>query len=409
VRYSPATVIRGLHKGTVNMQRQGRLAILGVVIFSLFAAGCAVFIVTSGTWPAHVVAAAVLLLAAGQVAASLVHWSRHRDIDEYLAENGHALESYAQESSAISARLDRVEQLLARPVANPAADLLKEMKTLRDSFQAMAKDMAKPPETPVAEPVEAPKPQAGEPPVPANEHLEFLLEPVIELATGTTAHYRARVNMVGDRGTAVLHADLMRKAGEGGMRAALDVHLLKLALPVLRRLRNKHPAMRMLVPLGAATLRAEQELARVIQLLEGESGAAGGIVFEIAHGDLAGLEAAGIAGLARLGRLGATMALSGVTLAGLDLASLRQLGVRFLDIDAADFDSGFGIASSWTEFAQFARAMQFQIIGGAVATSVQATAATRIARFGYGPYFAPPRRVRADAGQPAAASRTRAA
>ncbi|MGH6908028.1 MAG: hypothetical protein ACREDX_09260, partial [Aestuariivirga sp.] len=66
-------------------------------------------------------------------------------------------------------------------------------------------------------------------------------------------------------------------------------------------------------------------------------------------------------------------------------------------------------APVWSEFAQFARAMRFQMIGGGIVSPDQAEAASRIARFGYGPYFAPPRRVRADAGLAAATGRTEAA
>lgn len=178
---------------------------------------------------------------------------------------------------------------------------------------------------------------------------------------------------------------------------------------MLRRLRNKHPAMCLLLPLGVATLKTEKDVTRLIQLMEDEQDTAGGIVFDISHGDLAGLDSAGIEGLAKLGRLGAKMALSRVSLAGLDLASLRQLGVRFLDVDAKALNARLETAPAWVEFAQFARAMQFQMIGGGIATADQAETASHIARFGYGPYFAPPRRVRTDAGQAASASSIQAA
>ncbi len=126
---------------------------------------------------------------------------------------------------------------------------------------------------------------------------------------------------------------------------------------------------------------------------------AAGVVLEIIHGDLAKLTADGIGGLAQLARLGVNMSLSRVSLSGLDLMSLRQLGVRFLDIDARTIDAGFGVAPAWSDFAQYARSMQFQLVAGKVETTTQSQAAGRLARFGYGPAFAPPRRVRAGAGQ----------
>ena len=88
------------------------------------------------------------------------------------------------------------------------------------------------------------------------------------------------------------------------------------------------------------------------------------------------------------------MALSNVAVAGVDLPALRQLGVKFLSIAAAAFDAGFGAASAWRDFIQYARAMQFQIIVTGIHSAQQASAATTIVRFGYGPFFAPPRKVK---------------
>ncbi|MFO1123798.1 MAG: hypothetical protein U1F47_15940, partial [Hyphomicrobiales bacterium] len=57
------------------------------------------------------------------------------------------------------------------------------------------------------------------------------------------------------------------------------------------------------------------------------------------------------------------------------------------------------------DFAQYARAMQFQMIATGVSSAQQASAATSIVRFGCGPFFAPPRKVKSDAGT-AGASRS---
>ena len=61
-------------------------------------------------------------------------------------------------------------------------------------------------------------------------------------------------------------------------------------------------------------------------------------------------------------------------------------------------DSGNGPSEVWREFAQYARAMQIQLIVGNIETPQQASAASKCARFGHGPFFAPPRKVRRDAG-----------
>lgn len=407
VRYSSALVIRGMNLGARDMQRQDGPAILGLVIFALAAVGSAAFMFAFGQAPAYVVAGAVVLLAAGQIAALVAQWLRGRGVADSLATASRNLRTHAHDLEILSARLYDIEARLARPVPNPAEAMMQEIRTLRDSIKDLVADLAKP-----VVPAEVPAtPQAAPaaPPAALNEQLELFLEPVIELASGATTHYRARVNLVDEQGGAVPHDALLRKADDGGIRPALDHHLLALALPVLRKLRNRNPALRVFVPLGAATLRDKEGLARIAALLEKETDAAGGIVFELPYGDLASLEPAGIDGLANLGRLGAVMALSGISIAGLDLASLRQLGVRFLAVEAPVFEAGAGAVDSWTEFSRFAKVMQFQLIASAVASAAQATAATRVARFGYGPYFAPPRRVRQDAGQQAIATRIEAA
>ena len=387
------------------MQRQNWATTAGIAIFALLAIGCAFYLLAIKTFSALVVAGALLVLAWGQLLALLAQWRRNATIAGRIMEHDRSYNFQAQQSAATTDRLEIIERRLAQS----STEVLQEMRSLRDSVQNMARsvtgDLTKSNESLLREGL-APQTKT---PAPAQEHLNLMLEPVIELSTGTTLHYRALINMVNGQGAEVFHDDLMSKADAGGMRAALDAHLLKLALPVLRRLRNKHPNMRLLVPLGVATLQTESDVARLIAELEQASDSADGIVVDIAHGDLASLDARGINGLAKLGRLGVTMALSNVSVAGLDLASLRRLGVRFLGINAAEFDAGTGVSPAWTEFIQLARAMQFQMIGGGITSSAQATAATRLARLGYGSYFAPPRRVRREAGHTAGMHRTQAA
>jgi EAL domain-containing protein (putative c-di-GMP-specific phosphodiesterase class I) len=92
------------------------------------------------------------------------------------------------------------------------------------------------------------------------------------------------------------------------------------------------------------------------------------------------------------------MALTKAQVSGLDLSALRHLGVRYLSFPTHAADSGFGVSQAWRDFSQYARAMQFQIMVADIVTPQQAAAAARMGRFGHGIYFAPPRKVRADAG-----------
>jgi hypothetical protein len=96
--------------------------------------------------------------------------------------------------------------------------------------------------------------------------------------------------------------------------------------------------------------------------------------------------------------MGATLALAEASVAGLDLGSLNKLGFKFIGINVSSVESGYGIASTWNEFAQVARGLQFQIMLTDINNPVQAAASAQIARLVTGPYFAPPRRVKFNVG-----------
>ncbi len=386
------------------MQGREWAAVIGSALFALLAVGSAISMLASNEVHAPVIAGAVLMLAAGQTVALFFQWSRNAALDDGLAEKERELRVLSGKTATMADRMVQMQRQIAQFVGGPLNEIVEELRSLRGEVRTLSEDGKNRRESFSAPLGNGQPTRLADQPGATNERLIFLLEPVVELATGTTIHYRARVNMMNQSGAEVPHDDMMREADAGGMRAALDIHIARLALPVLRRLRNKHPAMRLFLPLGGATLKTEQDISKLLQVMDEDQDTARGIVFDIAHGDLAGLDAAGIAGLARLGRLGATMALSKVSVAGLDLASLRQLGVRFLDIDARTLVARAETAPAWMERAQCARAMGFQMIGGAIESAGQAEGASRIARLGYGPYFAPPRRVRADAGQAASAN-----
>lgn len=390
----------------------------GLASFALLSVGCAAFLIASGDVAKLVTAAAILLLAVGQIIHIVGSSVRLARVNERQAVHGKALRDLADSAKATADRLHEYELRLveaeteAAPLPQPAPQplpaqnsTLAEMQVLREQLRSLADEIARPLAAQAAPPPPLPAPA----PVLANERLDLLLEPVIELATGDTSHYRTLLHMVGDGNAEIAHDDLMRRATQNGARGKLDIHLLEQSLPVLRRLRQKNGGLRMLVPVGASTLMSNADLHEMIALLEESRDVAAGVVLEIVHGELAKLSGEGIEGLAQLARLGVNMALSRVALSGLDLMSLRQLGVRFLDIDARTIDAGFGLAPAWNDFAQFARSMQFQLIAGHIETTSQSQAAASLARFGYGPYFAPPRRVRPGAGQSDAGSKYQAA
>jgi EAL domain-containing protein (putative c-di-GMP-specific phosphodiesterase class I) len=373
---------------------------------------CAGYLIFSGRSPDLALPAGILMLAVGQVVTLAVLARRSDRAMQRESQGLRSLRKMTETMQAMDARLSDIE---ARPAAQPEIleEIAAEMRSLRDGIGTLVQQA---PEPPAAEERQEPQldipPEALAPssaPAPAkaqaNERIELMLQPMIELSSGATLHYRALLCLTDEAGRRFDHDQVMAKAEEGGMREILDSHALKLVAPVLRRLRVRNPGMRVFVSLGSTTLQSGAGTARLLTVLEQERDIASGIVFEIAQDVLAGLDTQGIENLAQLGRLGTIMGLSNVAAAGADLPALRQLGVKFLSIPAAAFDAGFGASSNWRDFAQYARAMQFQMIATGVSSAQQASAATSIVRFGCGPFFAPPRKVKSDAGT-AGASRS---
>jgi EAL domain-containing protein (putative c-di-GMP-specific phosphodiesterase class I) len=386
------------------MTRQDVTALIGLAVFPLLAVAAAAYLVAVNTLEIAAIAGAILVLAAGLFALAVIAVLNSVRHEKRLSSHHGRLRGLADRADIVAARLADLEDKAIRP-GSRLDEIVADVKSLRDDLRtALGSRQPISSFVPPSQPLSPPEAVRD-----GGEHLELLLEPIVELATGVTAHYRALLDLTDERGHAVRHAELMDKADRGGMRPALDAHMVKLVAPVLRRLRSRNPGLRAFVPLGVSTLGNHDDTSRVVGNLERDVDVAGGIVFEFDHRGLGHLDTYGIENLARLGRLGATMALSNVQVTGLDLASLRQLGVRYLSFSPNA--AGFGSAPSapWREFVQYARAMQFQIVVSGIETPHQANTASQIGRYGYGPFFAPPRKVRADAGLGASPRRASAA
>jgi len=393
---------------------------LGLTVFPLAAIGIAAYLVMSAGHYMTPVAGAILLLSCCILVAATVATVKLSRHEEWLWNQQDSLRSIAGKAEDAQARVamlerqrlddDQTERLdrVARDVASLRREMREFMEETREAqVQAMfqSKQRRAAAEAAAAAPAAEPAPAAPQQPV-TKEQLTLLLEPVIELATGTTSHYRAQLGLADSRGNMVGHDELVLKAEQGGMRPALDVRMVRMVAPVLRRLRQRNPGLRIFVPMSRRTLGSQEEAGRILAILQRDADVAAGIVFEFAQAELGELDPKGIENLARLARSGATLALREVYLGGLDLSALSHLGVRYLSFPPHAVDAGSGPNQAWSDFAQQARTMQIQIMVGGVKTPEQATAVNRLARYGHGPFFAPPRKVRPDAGigQPGARS-----
>ena len=383
------------------MSRQMLPVMLVLTILTIAAMVIAAYLLLFAGAAMAAVSGAILLLAICVLATGLAVMMKLGKVEDWLYSHDETLRDLAGRSDRAAARLSELEHQVNLPT--PGIDkLITDLSALRQEVKDAMHRKSEANAAAATARTDAPR-APDEPMEP--EHLDLLLEPVIELSSGSTSHYRALVSLANSRGEVVPSAELMEKADLGGMRPALDAHVVKLVAPVLRRLRLKNPGLRVFVPLGLATLGSRVEADSIIALLLRDSDVANGMVFELGQDDIGQLDPTGIENLARLGRLGATLALRDVYLGGLDLTALRQLGVRFLNFPPHAVDAGNGPSEVWREFVQYARAMQIQLIVGGIDTPQQAASASKCARFGHGSFFAPPRKVRRDAGIAAAAGR----
>ena len=385
------------------MQVRGWPSILVLAVFSCFAIACGIFVLVAKTQQAQAVVAAIFLLSVGQLFVIGLGWARGltlQDAIRSLARERRAAEEKYNKSFVATKLFENEIADLKRRMGLSEKEIQDEMVVMRTRFQEFTQRYE-------AEVANARAQNSVEVPLvlqsaPSHEHFNFLLEPVIDLSTNRTAHYRVRFSITAANGIEIDHAKLTLNADRGELRPTLDVHVINQAIPLLRRLRAKHPAMRMFIPMGAATLVSESTIALITQMLSDADNVAKGVVFELTLDALAGLTEAGISGLAAIARMGATLALTEASVAGLDLASLRHLGVKFIGIEARSVESGIGVGQTWLDFVQVARGLQFQILLTGVENSAQAASASQIARLVAGNFFAPPRRVKINAGLSAA-------
>ncbi len=230
----------------------------------------------------------------------------------------------------------------------------------------------------------------------AVDSLIISLEPVVDLFTSRTAHYRLHLGMTKPEGGDVAQDVLLHHADRTGLRSDFDVFAAREALPLLDKLRQRDPELNIFMSIGTATLQSATALDRILDEMQIYGEAARGLVIELPHAMLAGLPDAGLEGLARLARSGVMLSLSNVAMAGVDLPTLAQLNVRFLSLSAVSVGGVEGPTQATIQFTQAARAARIHTIVTGVVDRRVVSKLTKMTRFASGPAFAEPRRIKSD-------------
>jgi EAL domain-containing protein (putative c-di-GMP-specific phosphodiesterase class I) len=422
--------------------------LVGVALCAFAAIGIAAYAFGSGTMSISLVSAAIIALALGQFISYFGSMSAGRAMkDGYAAlvkDRGKLAQdigSTMQQSSDLRGQTQELAEQVAsyrEETVSANTSIAQGFAELRESHSAITaslKSLLERPEPvvrtihypapedmqwrdlplpPQPESVEAemeqpvivmaatpsmPEPVVTDDAVPFGDALNLAMEPVIDLYTSQTAHYRMVLGMINDAGQEVPHDVFVHYADRTNARPALDVFVAGEALAILGQLRKRDPKLSVFIPVGATTLASPDSIYKILDLLKQSPDLASGLVVDVAHAVLASLPESSIEGLALLARSGVVLSLSNAAISGVDLAALGKLNVRFIGLNAANLGLGGRMVPELAGFVQSSRALRIQVVVSQVADPRQVENLGRIARYACGAAFAAPRRLRRN-GQP---------
>ena len=389
------------------------VALVFVVVSAVVAVAAILFALLASAGQNGAAVAAVLAVALGQLATAILVWLRRDDDDRrfrrIVGELKRLAGVHAETHDRLTVAERRSEEALrqANRSERGFAKGLGEIKERYDDLvQFLTQDVANAPPPaarPKAERDAAPRSAPSAPPAtpaPAaagarREALHLALEPVIDVHTGETAHYRSQLVMVDESGQEVGHDRIVANANGTSLRPGLDVFAVKESLALLPRLHQRNPGLRIFVPVGGATLMDGAALNRIAGAVEAAGQDGQGLVLELDHRELTRLSDAGVGGVAVLARRKIALAVTGVVMTGIDLASLRELGVIYLGLTPEIFDQQASTSQDLLAFCRLVRALQIQLMVNGITRMETAQALAGVARFASGPLYAPPRRVKA--------------
>jgi EAL domain-containing protein (putative c-di-GMP-specific phosphodiesterase class I) len=295
-------------------------------------------------------------------------------------------------------------------VSQGFADLKGSYSTLSQELQASTQRNHLAPPTlsnpldafrqPILKPIlPEPKQVQIEPPSPFADQLLVALEPIVDLNSGRTAHYRIHLGMKSESGVELGHEALLQQADRMGLRTQLDIFVAREAALLLRRLRQRDGNLIMFMPIGAATLATPDALKQIIDDRKAQTDIAAGLAFELPHAVLAGLTDQALEGLATMARQGILLALSNASVSGLDLNALSTLNVRYVGLDMGALGEHGKPSAAVIGFAQAARATRVNLIVTGVTNPEVIASLPQVSRLAAGPCFAAPRRVKRELAQ----------
>ena len=328
------------------------------------------------------VAGAIILLALAQLSAILSRLSSEGRQSRSSHDVVQVSADMDREVRAMHRRMDALEERRDADREDVAQHLSTQIATLERTVTALASRL----ETvgPLPSPARTAAQIAATRPEPAQDNraeddLALFLQPIVRLASGQTAYYRASYAPDGPDS---------------------EARFIARVVTVLRHLEERGRAIGVFCPLSSTAFADAQFLRRLVKFMRRNHDVAGKLVIEISQGDLARLSREGMQGLAWLAELGATFSLGNASPEALDLAALKELGFQFVDLDLKTLPTlPRERHPALAAFAAEAERHEVTVMAGPVRNGEDLAGLQPAASLGHGPHFARPRRVRADVGE----------
>ncbi len=382
------------------------LAVFGLA--ATCASGALAYLVAGGAQFVLATAIGLALLGIGQIALLGLSWQQQERTTARLRRvTREAVELNVDARAKTDFVLSRLGQFEAAAkiqsdaVLGGIADMKLSYGKLQNAFTGLARPQTEPADETVTEAPAELEPLHSAPAIevpaepaatPLTELTTFALEPIIDVQSRRTAHYRLHLSVkVGSEdigGERLLH-----HAARVGLRPQLDYVSVCETLGLLSRLRQRDLELCILMNVGAETLREDNVIAQILSACEAAGPYAKGLVLEMPHAALSGLSEQALEGLAELARKGIHFALSQASIGGLDLESMALLNIRHVGISAGSIDTD-GPSPSLVGFVQLARLSRIDVIVMDVRQDTLMPKLKNIIRYACGPFFAEPRRVK---------------
>jgi cyclic-di-GMP phosphodiesterase TipF (flagellum assembly factor) len=239
-----------------------------------------------------------------------------------------------------------------------------------------------------------------------SSRIELYLQPIVTLPQRRVRYYEALSRLKTETGDVVAAGEFLEFAQTGGLLPKLDNIALLRCVQVVRRLQLKSREVGLFCNLSMATL-TDSGFAQMLEFVEANRAIASSLVFEFSQAAVRAMGPIEYESLAALAERGFRFSMDNLTDLRLEPRELTERGFRFIKAPAALLLDRIGAAATDIHPADLSDLLgRFGI--DLVADHIEAEAAVvdvldYDVRFGQGFLFSPPRPVRAEALQNAAA------